>query len=86
MTNFPTLHAIFYVINEKILPACSFIRVCSFIKQVRVHLQRFDVYFYFFHFDGILFHLKKQNFRTAIQIYVKGKQQCNGAAMALMDT
>ena len=36
MTNFPTLHAIFHVINEKILPACSFIRVCLFIKQVRV--------------------------------------------------
>ena len=30
MTNFPTLHMIFHVINEKILPACSF------IKQVRV--------------------------------------------------
>ena len=36
MTNFPTLHMIFHVINEKILLVCSFIMVCSFIKQVRV--------------------------------------------------
>ena len=42
MTN-STLHIIFHVINEKILPAYSFIRMCLFIKQVRVENSKNQV-------------------------------------------
>ena len=42
MTN-SNLHTIFHVTNEKILPAYSFIRMCLFIKQVRVENSKNQV-------------------------------------------